>query len=223
MRQLKRHNDRDWFREHKSEYQRWVEEPMKGLVLAVAAECRKRALPLHAKEKNPLFRIYRDIRFSKDKRPFKTHVAAELRRSFEGSGPMLYLHLSPEESFVAAGMWQPERNVLHAWRETIASEPARFQKILRALDKAGLALNKEYSLSATPRGFQNYANEPFAQWLKLTSFVLSRPLDQAECTRPDVLSTVVDFAIVVKPLLQFGWYIEENHLSDKRSANSFLD
>jgi uncharacterized protein (TIGR02453 family) len=208
LKQLKKNNDRDWFRERKSEYQERVERPMEQLVRAVAAECRSRKLPLYAKEKNPVMRVYRDVRFSKDKSPFKTHVAAELRRSFRDSDVMLYLHFSPEQSFVAAGVWQPERTLLHAWRDAIAQEPQRFETIAAELESKGIPLSREYSLSAMPRGFQNYSGDSFSQWLKLTSFVASRKLEREACTRPGLVKAVVEFAAAVKPLLQFGWQVE---------------
>lgn len=222
LRQLKRHNDRDWFRERKSDYDALVEQPMRALVAAVASECRARSMPLYAKEKNPVMRVYRDIRFSKNKLPFKTHVAAELRRSFSESQCMLYIHISPEESLLAAGVWQPERPLLHAWREVIAKEPSRFEKMTAALARQGLALSRDYSLSLPPRGFQSYSEESFSPWLKLTSFVLDRPLQQSECTSPHLAQTVVDFALAVKPLFEFGWYVEQTRTTardDFRGGN----
>jgi uncharacterized protein (TIGR02453 family) len=209
LRQLKRNNDRDWFRERKSEYQAQLERPMEALVLAVAAECRNRQVPLYAKPKNPVMRVYRDVRFSKDKSPFKTHVAAELRRSFSDSEVMLYLHFSPQESFVAAGVWQPERPLLHAWREAIAKEPQRFEEVVAKLESKGLQLSREYSLSAMPRGFHGYSDGSFSEWLKLTSFVTSRNLSRETCANPGLVGAVVEFALAVKPLLEFGWRVEK--------------
>ncbi|MBV8553779.1 MAG: TIGR02453 family protein [Acidobacteriaceae bacterium] len=211
LRQLKQHNDRDWFRERKTGYEQHVEQPMRALVLAVARQCQARGLPLHAKDKHPVMRVYRDIRFSKDKRPFKTHVSAELRRSFSDCGNMLYIHVSPDESFVAAGVWRPERPLLHAWRQAIVNGPARFEKICTALAKRGLELNREHSLSSMPRGFQNYSQESFGPWLKLTSFVVHRRFERSDCMTPEFLKSVVDFAMSVKPLLDFGWRVEEAH------------
>jgi uncharacterized protein (TIGR02453 family) len=156
-------------------------------------------------------RVYRDIRFSKNKQPFKTHVAAELKRSFSDSSCMLYLHLSPDESLLAAGIWQPERPLLHAWRSAIAQHPAPFEKLCSALAKKGIHLSMEHSLSSMPRGFQNYAQEPFAPSLKLTSFVAISQLERSQCTTADLLETVVNFGIAVKPLLEFGWDIEQKH------------
>lgn len=209
LRQLKLNNDRDWFRERKPDYERYVQRPMEALVLAAARECRHRGVPLHAKDKNPVMRVYRDIRFSKNKQPFKTHVAAELRRSFGDSTCMLYIHLSPAESLLAAGVWQPERPLLHAWRTIIAERPARFEKVCSGLARKGVELSNEQSLSNMPRGFLNYAAEPFAPWLRLTSFVAVSNLERSQCTSAGLLETVVDFAIAVKPLLEFGWDAEQ--------------
>jgi uncharacterized protein (TIGR02453 family) len=175
-------------------------------------------VPLHAKEKNPVMRVYRDIRFSKNKQPFKTHVAAELRRSFSDSGCMLYIHLSPDESLLAAGIWQPERPLLHAWRTAIAERPAPFEKICSGLARKGVELSQEHSLSSMPRGFQSYTSEPFAKWLKLTSFVAVSNLERAQCISAGLLETVIDFSVAVKPLLEFGWDVEQtqNALAGKK-------
>jgi uncharacterized protein (TIGR02453 family) len=206
LRQLKLHNDRDWFRERKDSYIKHVEEPMKALVLAAAEGCRAKGVPLHAKEKNPVMRVYRDIRFSKNKLPYKTHVAAELKSSFGDSDCMLYIHISPEESLLAAGVWQPERPLLNAWREAIVKEPRVFDRFAQRLE-----LKTEYSLSTMPRGFQNYARESFGPWLKLTSFVVSKTVAKSEITSPDLVQSVVDFAVGVKPLLEFGWHVEQTY------------
>ena len=215
LRQLKLHNDRDWFRERKKDYLELVEEPMKSVVLAVEEGCRKHGLPLHAKEKSPVMRVYRDIRFSKDKTALKTHVGAELRRSFSDSQGTLYLHLSPEESFVAAGVWQPERPFLQSWREAIARDPDRFADIETGLKGRGLALSGEHTLTRLPRGFQKYAEEPFAPSLKLTSFIVSRAVNRAEATGTGFVESIVDFALAVKPLLEFAWRVEAIHAKTK--------
>jgi uncharacterized protein (TIGR02453 family) len=219
LRALKQNNDRDWFRERKDDYAKSVEEPMKRIILAVAAECRARGLTLFAKDKHPVMRVYRDIRFSKDKRPFKTHVGAELRRSFnETSWGGLYLHISPDDSFIASGFWEPERSTLLAWREKIIRDSAGFDKMHRALLKESLDFSSEYVLSAMPRGFANYAESPIARWLKLTSFVVSRRLHPAECTAPSCVDAIVRFALASRPLLEFGWQIEAAKAPAKTTA-----
>ncbi|MDQ2711547.1 MAG: DUF2461 domain-containing protein [Acidobacteriota bacterium] len=206
--QLKKHNDREWFNPRKSEYKRLVDQPMSELVHAVSEECRRCGLPLHAKDKAPVMRVYRDVRFSNDKSPYKTHVAAELRRSFSDSNVVLYLHFSPAESLLGAGVWQPERSLLQAWREAIASNLDRFAAMVAGWEAGSLALTEEYSLASMPRGFQAHSGKPFARWLKLTSFLAIRRLTRHECTSPQLLETIVDFADAAKPLFEFGWELE---------------
>ena len=208
LRELKKNNDREWFRDRKAAYKQTVEAPMEALMVAVGQKCRLHALTLFPKEKNPVMRVYRDIRFSPDKTPFKTHVAAELRRSFGGSQPMLYLHFAPDKSFVAAGVWQPDRTLLQAWRAAIASKPEEIKKVAASLKRKKLALEDEYSLSSMPRGFGNFAESPAAPFLKLTSFVVARTIQQRDCSSPKLVDKVVSFALDAKPLLEFGWPVE---------------
>lgn len=207
--QLKKHNDREWFNERKAEYKSVVEEPMAAIVHAVSNECLRRGLPLYAKDKSPVMRVYRDIRFSKDKRPFKTHVAAELRRSFGASESGLYIHFSPAESLIGAGIWQPERAILQSWRESIAEDPGRFQKTIAALERKDASLSSSGALLTMPKGFRQYADAPIAKWLKLTSFIAVKRLETKECTSPGLVKRLTDFAVAAKPLLELGWNIEE--------------
>ncbi len=216
LKRLKQNNDREWFRERKQDYLEQVEEPMKRLVVAVSSACCARGLPLHPKERAPVMRVYRDIRFSKDKRPFKTHVAAELRRSFADSECLLYIHISPQESFLGAGVWQADKDLLHAWRETMIRNPDAFERMLAALKRGNLALSTEHALAGMPRGLQNYAAEPIGPWLKLTSFILHRSLTPEDCLSPGLVDTVVDFAMAAKPLFEYAWAVEAGSSSATR-------
>jgi uncharacterized protein (TIGR02453 family) len=208
LRQLKQNNDRDWFRERKQQYVEYVEEPMRKLALSVAKGCRARGLELHAKERNPVFRIYRDIRFSKDKSPFKTHAGAELRRSFTNSECLLYMHISPQECFAAAGIWQADKALLQTWREAMVRKPERFEQMRQALRRGKLALNEEHALASMPRGFRNYACDPIGPWLKLTSFIVSQKIEQKDCVSPKLADRIVAFAVAAKPLFNFAWELE---------------
>lgn len=209
LQQLKKNNDREWFQDRKTAYKNTVQQPMEVLVSAVSKECRARGLPLFPKEKNPVMRVYRDIRFSSDKTPFKTHVAAELRRSFSGSQPMLYLHFAPERSFVAAGVWQPDRTLLQAWRAAMISKPEEIERVAASLKRKKLELDSEYSLSSMPRGLGNLAESPIAPFLRLTSFVMARTVERDACHSPKLVDKIVTFALDAKPLLEFGWKVEE--------------
>jgi uncharacterized protein (TIGR02453 family) len=203
LRELKKHNDRDWFRERKHLYQEHVEQPMAMLVTETASICRQSGLRLVANEKNPVMRVYRDIRFSADKRPYKTHVGAALH-GVKGKGG-LYLHIAPEEAFVAAGFWMPERPFLQAWRAAMVGDPKAFLHLVKSLARHDLALSEEDRLNRLPRGFDNQAQTEIAEFLKLTSYVVERKLQPEEYRSPELVKVVTKFALATKPLLEFGW------------------
>ena len=208
LKSLKAHNDRDWFNPRKEDYKRLVEEPMKDILFAISAACCKRGLPLHAKEKNPVFRIYRDIRFSNDKTPFKTHVGAELRRTFSGSECILYIHVASDECFFAAGVWQASKDLLNAWRRAMTEDPDRFESMITALRRKKLALSDAHCLKTVPRGFQNYADQPVGKWLRLLSFIVRRDLQPSDCHSPKMVDTALEFALAAKPLFEYAWEME---------------
>ncbi len=220
LRDLKSNNDRDWFRERKQIYQEQVERPMALLVTEAASRSRKRGLQISTKDKNPVMRVYRDIRFSPDKRPFKSHVGASLKgmQKYSKYGE-IYIHVSPEESFLAAGFWMPERPFLHAWRESITKAPAAFLRVVKSLAKSKLELSDENCLTRLPRGYDNYAESEVAPFLRLTSYVTTRPLAAKDYRSPRLVDLLCDFALANKPLLEYGWnlnYTPQRDLLDER-------
>lgn len=220
LRELKDNNDRDWFRERKEVYEDQVKLPMELLVTEAATRCRKRGLMIYAKDKSPVMRIYRDIRFSADKRPFKTHVSASLMGSpGVSSHGELYIHISPDESFLAAGFWMPERLFLQAWRESMVNSPAAFLRMVKSLGKGDLRLSDENALTRLPRGYDRYAGNEISGFLKLTSFVTTRVLRQKDCRSAELVNAVSDFALAAKPLLDYGWklsYTTPRDILDER-------
>ena len=108
--ELRDNNDPAWFKPRKAVYEAEVLAPFRNLIVAVGAALREAGLPLTGDPQRGIFRIYRDVRFSPDKRLYKTHAGAVLTRSGGKRDPgLLYLHLAPGESMVAAGFWHPER------------------------------------------------------------------------------------------------------------------
>jgi uncharacterized protein (TIGR02453 family) len=216
---LRNNNNREWFIPRKTKYEEFVKQPMEQLVTEVAAACQRNKLPLFIKEKSPVTRIYRDIRFSADKRPYHTHVGAALYGRSNGVqfGEM-YIHIAaplpdqdpttsvyPNTSFVAAGFYMPDPAFLQLARTRIAEQPAAWDRVVKALNKKGLELSAESSLKRMPRGFERYANEPSATYLKLTSLIVSRRLSADVITSPALREEIVKFALAVRPLLEFGW------------------
>src|SRR3990172_4761529 len=130
--ELALNNERAWFQARKDEYERLLKEPLEALCVALGERFEARGIPLRADARSP-FRIYRDVRFSKDKSPYKTHVSASFPWAPDGA-PALprsrtesvhrvggYFHFQPDEFSVGGGMWHPERPLLEAWRTAVVN------------------------------------------------------------------------------------------------------
>jgi uncharacterized protein (TIGR02453 family) len=206
LQDLKENNDRDWFAPRKSLYETEVKAPMVELVQDVAAACQKKGFALFPKERSPVSRIYRDIRFSPDKRPFQHHVGATLHgRASKASFGEMYIHVSPEESFVAAGFYMPDPAFLRLARTRTAERTEEFEAVLKALRKKGLEVGKEGMLKRMPRGFERFADSAAAGYLKLSSLIVSRKLEREEVTSPRLVQVATNFALAARPLLDWGW------------------
>lgn len=132
LRQLKRNNNRPWFLEHKDVYEEKVKAPMIDLVVALGNAIQNLAPEMIVEPKRAIYRIYRDIRFSADKRPYKTHVSAYFapRGIPKESGAGLYFHIEPKEVLVAGGNYMPDSAALRAIRQHIAAHSEELRAIV---------------------------------------------------------------------------------------------
>lgn len=200
------HQDRAWFQDNKDLYERELRQPMAALVADLTNRFAATGIPLAGDPKRSVLRIHRDVRFSKDKRPYKTNIGATLTRDgSKMSQGLLYLHVAPDRSFAAAGFYQPEPAELAAIRASILRQPERWRAVVRGLDAAGLSFSSEYRLSRLPRGVPADIAPDLAEALRLKSLVVSRPFGEADIHRPDLVETVQDFASSALPLLTFAW------------------
>src|SRR5215472_17917954 len=136
--ELRENNDPAWFKPRKAVYEAEVLAPFRDLLVAVEAALRRDRLPLVGDPRRGMFRIYRDVRFSPDKRLYKTHAAAVLTRSGGKRDPgVLYVHVAPGESMVAAGFWHPEPDRLARLRRAILADADAFLKLVVRLERAG--------------------------------------------------------------------------------------
>jgi uncharacterized protein (TIGR02453 family) len=206
LRDLKKHNDRDWFRERKHIYEEKLRQPVQALLRESAALARKRGFALYLKDKNPITRIYRDIRFSADKTPFHTFLGGTLRGAPpNGAHGEVYLHVTFDEPFVAAGYWMPERPFLHAWRERMVQNPKEFSQILKTLERSKLEWLEGYALKRMPKGFEMQAGTPLENYLKKQVFIVRERLTERDICSPDAIERIAKFAIAARPLLEYGW------------------
>lgn len=199
-------NERGWFQDNKPTYEAEVVRPMALLVPELAAELARRKVPLTGDVKKSMFRIHRDVRFSNDKSPYKTHAGAVWSRDGVKMSPgVLYFHFDPEGSFVAAGFYVPEPPLLAKLRNAQVRRTDEFLAVVAALEGYGLTLSREDALKRTPRGFEETADGPLAEHLKLKSLIVSRPLTPKDLRGPALVAKLADFAAQALPLLHFGW------------------
>jgi len=207
LRGLAAHNEKAWFEANRSTYESAVREPVAALVAAVITELTQRRLPLEGDVKRSTFRIHRDVRFSKDKSPYKTHVGAFWYRQGAGKAGngVLYFHLDPGHCFVGAAFYHPEPEVLDSLRERIRVHPEKFADVQSALDQAKLAFSEEEVLTRMPRGFEDLKDTPAATALRLKSFLVRRTLTDRQVQAAGLIGHIATLAEDAMPLLQFGW------------------
>ena len=205
FRDLAAHQDRAWFAEHKPIYERAVQAPLASLVTDLAARLAERRLPLRGDPKRSVFRINRDVRFSNNKSPYKTHASAVLTRTGDKKAAgLLYIHLDPQGCFAAAGFFRPEPPVLHVMRGRLVARPADWTKAVAALASQGFDLQREDALVRPPKGF-DAVPAGVLDAIKLKSWIVKRDLAASAIGEPGLVSVLADFAELALPLLQFGW------------------
>lgn len=189
FRELDKNNNKMWFESHRTEYEREVREPMRELINAMNARFAKFAPEMYGDPIRGMFRINRDIRFSRDKSPYKTHAACWFHHrsatrkvgseASEGSAG-LYFHFQPGgRSLVAGGLWMPPRPQLDKIRDAIADDPSGFGRMAGKLKQIG-GLSEEAMLKRMPRGFAEH--HPAAKWLRYQSFTAGHSLTDKQVT-----------------------------------------
>jgi uncharacterized protein (TIGR02453 family) len=204
LRSLKRNNRREWFQPRKHLFEQHVKEPMLELVAAINREMAKFAPEYVTEPKSAIFRIYRDTRFSADKTPYKTHVAASFsRRGSEklGTGGF-YFSISQDVIEVAAGLWHPDRDVTLIVRNHIGGTHQELRRILSNKKARKLAGElKGDALTRAPKGFD--PAHPAAEFLKMKDWVLDVTLDSSLATTPELQPAIVERFRAMAPLLGY--------------------
>ena len=199
---LAANNDRAWFQPRKADYERLLKEPLEALCTAVAERFVAKGIPLRADPARSPFRIYRDVRFSKDKSPYKGNVGASLPWAGDGEGSGGgYFHLAPGEIFVGGGMWHPEPAKLKAFRRLVDTDPGRVHDVIEdpAFVNAFGKVSGE-TLARVPQGYR--ADHPDAELLKLKGVVFMRRLSDDDVASPGLPDRLADTLSVGVPLLR---------------------
>ncbi|MDX8505833.1 DUF2461 domain-containing protein [Mesorhizobium captivum] len=203
------HQSREWFQENRDLYASELHEPFCDLVETLSERFAAAGLGLRGDRKKSLFRINRDVRFAKDKRPYNRHLSAIL--SPDGTKMeqgVFYVHIGLERCFAGVAWWQPGPELLQAMRKAIVTKPAAFRAMVTALKKGGLVLDSEDCLKRAPRGFEEVSEADLAQAVRNRHFVVRHEIDPATIYSPALVDDLVDFTLRAKPLLGWGRAIQ---------------
>jgi len=204
LRALKRHNDREWFKARREQYDALLRGSMIEVIEQLARDFSAFAPDLVANAKVSLYRIYRDTRFSENKAPLKTHIAAVFpcRGLGKHEGAGLYLEVAPAWVWAGGGMYAPDTSQLQAVREHIAGKPRRFRAIVqsRAFRRDVGPLSGE-RLQRVPRGFPR--DHEAAEYLKHRQFLAGHEFPASFATSPAFYRGVLTVFRRVAPLSAF--------------------
>lgn len=205
LKALKNNNNKEWFDKNKSKYLDAKEEFdvfVEGLIKQIS-KFDKQIQP-DMKAKDCVFRIYKDVRFSKDKTPYKTHFGAHFTPGGKNSGAAgYYLHFQPGNLFIAGGNWQPEPPQLNAIRQEIDYNGDKLVKLMKAkpFSKYYDGLSDEDKLKTVPKGYDK--EHKHIDLLKNRSFVVYHEIGDSKLKGKEFEKTVVDGFKAMLPFLGF--------------------
>ena len=204
--ELSLNNSRSWFEANKARYEALVREPALAFIRGAGPHLRKISPHLVASDRKvggSLMRIHRDVRFSKNKQPYKTNLGIQFRHEAgkDVHAPGLYFHVDPRTAFLAVGMWHPDAASLAAVRQAIAGDTRGWKRVRDAKRfRQAWELAGE-SLKRAPLGYP--ADHPMIEDLKRKDFIGVAPLTQSVVTRADFPKTFARVCRTGSPLVKF--------------------
>jgi uncharacterized protein (TIGR02453 family) len=207
LRELRAHNDREWFQANRSRYERDVRTPALLFIEAIAPELKRITRHVVADPRpvgGSMFRINRDTRFSTDKSPYKTALAMAF--AYEGAArhsplPGFYLQIEPGDSFAGGGVHMPDTATLTRIRDAIVARSSTWKRIVEAPDLAPLFTDDGELLKRTPAGYP--ADHPFAEHLRRRSFTWHTRFSEAAVCAGDFMDRYLDACRTANPLMRF--------------------
>jgi len=198
FKKLKKNNNREWFTEHKPEFKS-IETEVKLFYNALLE-----ALQKHDDvDKMKMFRIYRDVRFSKDKTPYKTHFGGSFSRTKPRLRGGYYLHIAPNnESFIATGFWEPNKEDLFRIRKELEIDAGEFRKITAAKKFKsvwGELVGDE--VKTAPKGFSKEHKD--IDLIRKKQFIFTKKFSDSEVTSPDFLTEVTNAFKTIRPYFDY--------------------
>jgi uncharacterized protein (TIGR02453 family) len=203
---LQAHNNRDWFQANKERFEAQVRDPFLRLIADLAPGLKKIAPGFVADPSangGSMMRIYRDIRFSKDKSPYKTYVAAHFwhAKGKEGAAPAFYLHIEPGASVIGGGIWRPEPGALKKIRKRIVADSDAWRKATSGQALGSSCTMGGESLRRPPPGYD--PGHALIEDIKRKDFVISAPVKDSEVSGLGFKDVVLARLRSVTPFVQF--------------------
>ncbi|MBS1759013.1 MAG: DUF2461 domain-containing protein [Bacteroidetes bacterium] len=204
---LKIHNNKIWFDKNRRVYENAKTDFETLIQQVIDKHAKKDASLRELTAKDCIFRINRDIRFTKDKTPYKSNFGASInakgKNAWDSAG--YYFHLEPDASFVGGGLYMPPKEVLYKVRQEVDYNFSVFNKIVTSRKFVsmfgGLDNRSEFSLTRLPKGYT--PDNPASKYLKLKSFIVSTHISDKELIKPDLVKTITTAFEALQPLLYF--------------------
>ncbi|MBK5272214.1 MAG: DUF2461 domain-containing protein [Bacteroidia bacterium] len=206
LKDLKKNNNKPWFDTHRDVYEKAKKDFEQFIQSVIDKHSKNDKTIKDLIAKNCLFRINRDVRFSKDKSPYKSNFGASINKGGKKAQTAgYYFHLEPGQCFTGGGIWMPMPDDLKKVRQEIDYNLAEFKKIIVSKKfksvYGDLSRDSEYLLSRVPKGYE--PDNPAAEFLKLKSFIAMIQIKDADLTSKDLLKKTVAAFEVLQPLLSF--------------------
>ena len=194
---LKRNNNREWFKQNKE-----LHDQSKKKVLEFSQKLFEQLKVENNLDKSKVFRIYRDVRFSKNKTPYKNHFGIGFHRTKPQYRGGYYLHIEPDNSFLATGFWAPDKTDLYRIRKEIEQDHQYFSKIAESnqLIKSWNPMVGE-QLKTAPKGFDK--NHPGIQYLRYKQFIFSQKISNEQLQNPSFSQWITKEFLIIKPFLNY--------------------
>lgn len=206
LRELADNNDRDWFAANRARYLAEVRDPMLDFIAGFAPHLQRISARFVADPRangGSLFRIHRDVRFAKDKRPYKTNAGAQFRHEAarDAHAPGFYLHLEPGGGFAAGGVWHPDGPALARIRTAIAADAAGWRRVTSAKALAPRGALAGESLKRPPRGFDS--DHPLIDDIRRKDFFATARFTEDEACAPGFMDDFAGTCRGFAPLARF--------------------
>jgi uncharacterized protein (TIGR02453 family) len=200
------HQTKEWFAENKALYESQIRKPMGALLDAASDHFAALGIPLKGALPGSMFRVNRDVRFSKVKTPYNEHASAVLTRNGgKKDHGGAYIHIKPGECFVGAGIWFAEAATLNALRRKILAFPGTFLAFEDALNEANMPLVPEDELKRVPADYQHVTDPRLQRLMRQKHFFANLHLADDDIASPRILEALLEVTQATLPIMEFCW------------------